>query len=156
MDIVVTKGVGSGPTKLAAFDAALADAGVHNFNLIVLSSVIPPGSKIKLGTDKSINLKGGWGDRAYVVMAANYATQPNETAHAGVGWVQDDSGKGLFVEHSGDSEEQVKQDINMSLQGLTKVRAIDFGNVNMEIAGVTCHDQPVCAVTIAFYKSETW
>ena len=44
MKIIVTSGTGEGPTSLAAFDAALLDAGVANYNLICLSSIIPPGS----------------------------------------------------------------------------------------------------------------
>jgi hypothetical protein len=37
MIIRVTSGTGTGPTELAAFDAALLDAGVANYNLIPLS-----------------------------------------------------------------------------------------------------------------------
>ena len=44
MQIHLASGVGSGPTELAAFDAALAAAGVANYNLLYLSSVIPPAS----------------------------------------------------------------------------------------------------------------
>lgn len=39
-------GTGEGPTPLAAFDAALMDAGVANYNLLCLSSVIPPNARI--------------------------------------------------------------------------------------------------------------
>lgn len=39
MHIYVTTGTGEGPTPLAAFDAALINAGVANYNLICLSSV---------------------------------------------------------------------------------------------------------------------
>ena len=42
--IAVTSGIGSGPTKLAAFDTALGKAGAANFNLIPISSVVPIGS----------------------------------------------------------------------------------------------------------------
>ena len=48
MTIYIASGVGIGKTPLSAFDAALKDAGVYNFNLITLSSVIPPKSVIKL------------------------------------------------------------------------------------------------------------
>ena len=42
MKIRLSSGRGEGPTPLAAFDAALLDAGVSNYNLLPLSSVIPP------------------------------------------------------------------------------------------------------------------
>lgn len=62
--IYVTSGIGEGQTNLSAFDAALWDAGIANFNLIKLSSVIPPHSKVlvknlknngKDGMDLAIN-----------------------------------------------------------------------------------------------------
>ncbi|MCJ7816384.1 MAG: pyruvoyl-dependent arginine decarboxylase [Candidatus Aenigmarchaeota archaeon] len=46
MEIKVTHGTGEGPTALAAFDKALYDAGIGNYNLIKLSSVIPGNSKV--------------------------------------------------------------------------------------------------------------
>jgi arginine decarboxylase len=51
--IQVTTGTGEGPTPLAAFDAALLDAGVANYNLICLSSVIPEASVIRRPTATS-------------------------------------------------------------------------------------------------------
>ena len=39
MNIHVASGLGTGPTKLSAFDAALNAAGVANYNIIKLSSV---------------------------------------------------------------------------------------------------------------------
>jgi len=44
--ILITDGVGTGPTRLAAFDAALQIAGIGDFNLIELSSIVPNGSEI--------------------------------------------------------------------------------------------------------------
>jgi pyruvoyl-dependent arginine decarboxylase len=46
MNIHLSSGVGAGPTELAAFDAALMDAGLANYNLLCLSSVIPPNARI--------------------------------------------------------------------------------------------------------------
>jgi len=44
--IILTSGVGIGTTKLNAFDNALLNAGIGNFNLSPVSSVIPPKAKI--------------------------------------------------------------------------------------------------------------
>lgn len=46
MEIQISTGIGIGPTQLSAFDSALNNAGVANYNLLKLSSVIPPKSKI--------------------------------------------------------------------------------------------------------------
>ena len=41
----LVSGVGSGNTELNAFDNALYNAGVGNYNLIKVSSILPPISK---------------------------------------------------------------------------------------------------------------
>src|SRR5438445_8079689 len=103
MQIHIGAGVGVGPTALSAFDAALNDAGIANYNLLKLSSIIPPKSEIIVHEDKIVHdVPGGWGDRLYVVMAEIRIDKPNEEAWAGIGWVQDPvTGKGLFAEHDG-------------------------------------------------------
>lgn len=44
--IILTSGIGRGTTKLNAFDNALLNAGIGNFNLSKISSIIPPNAKI--------------------------------------------------------------------------------------------------------------
>ena len=46
LPIRLSRATGTGPTALAAFDAALRGAGTANFNLVRLSSVIPPASTV--------------------------------------------------------------------------------------------------------------
>jgi arginine decarboxylase len=159
MKIHITSGLGSGPTKLAAFDAALNRAGVSNYNLIRLSSIIPPESQLTIhdtGLDGAV-LPGEWGDRLYVVMAEMRADIPGVEVWAGIGWVQDKkSGKGLFVEHEGASEEAVRRDITQSLETLMKTRGQELGTIQMKIAGCACTDQPVCALVVATYQAAGW
>jgi arginine decarboxylase len=158
MRIHIGSGVGNGPTSLAAFDSALNAVGIANYNLLRLSSVIPPDSEIVLH-DGHINetMPGQWGDRLYVVMAEIAATKPNEEAWAGVGWVQDqETGRGLFVEHEGRSEESVRSDIQQSLEALMVTRGIDFGEIRMKVIGKTCTDAPVNAMVAAVYQASDW
>lgn len=157
MTIQVSSGTGSGPTKLAAFDAALQAAGTANYNLIRLSSIIPPGSKVKAADGPITKLTGNWGDRLYVVMAEFRVDTPNAEAWAGIGWVQNQkTGKGLFVEHEGASELAVKRDITQSLGSMVATRGMDFGPVQMKVVGITCIHAPVCALAIATYQSSSW
>ena len=154
--IELAKGVGTGPTKLSAFDAALNDAGVSNYNLIRLSSVIPPNSVIEPHKIK-VSPGGKWGDKLYVVMAEIRVDTPNAEAWAGIGWVQEKStGKGLFVEHEGMSESSVKKDIRQSLEALMATRNVDFGPIHMEMVGKTCIHMPVCAMVVAVYQASGW
>lgn len=151
-------GAGSGPTKIAAFDAALRDAGIANFNLLVLSSVIPPASLVT-SDRQSIDPRrsvGEWGDRLYVVLAEQRVDEPGEEAWAGIGWVQDETGKGLFVEHEGSGEQSVRADIETSLDALADARAAEFGTPRMRLRGAVCRDEPVCALAAAVFRSESW
>lgn len=160
MKIYVSNGIGSGPTELSAFDSALHEAGISNFNLLPLSSVIPPGSEVVTNAPRetvSKKVTGDWGDRLYVVMAENRTSTPGEEVWSGIGWVQDEvSGKGLFVEHEGSSEEYVKNQITLSLQKLMETRGIDLGDIKMQVVGVKCEDDPVCSLVIASYESQGW
>lgn len=157
MRIKLSSGLGTGPTKLSAFDAALNDAGVANYNLLRLSSVIPPKSKIEVSCSAFKDVPGDWGDRLYVVMAEERVDTPNEEAWAGIGWVQDKkTGKGLFVEHEGNSEKTVRSSIKQSLEALMATRNVDFGEIHMKVAGATCKNHPTCALVVAVYSAEDW
>jgi arginine decarboxylase len=74
MKIQITTGVGEGPAPLAAFDTALLSAGVANYNLLCLSSVIPPASIIERAT--YITPADKYGHRLYIVMAQEQAAVP--------------------------------------------------------------------------------
>lgn len=157
MVIKVSSGVGAGPTKLSAFDAALNHAGVANYNLIRLSSVIPPDSDIQIHEQPLTGLPGTWGDRLYVVMAEQRVDTPNAEAWAGIGWVQEkETGRGLFVEHEGRSERAVRQDIKQSLEALMATRNVDFGEIKMHVVGTTCRHSPVCAMVVAVFQASGW
>lgn len=157
MIIKIASGIGTGPTKLAAFDAALNHAGVANYNLIRLSSVIPADAEVKVPNKPLSNLPGKWGDRLYVVMAEIRVDSPNTEAWAGIGWVKDkNSGEGLFVEHEGLSEKTVKNDIKQSLTALMATRNVDFGEINMKVVGRICKHEPVCALVVAVYQASDW
>lgn len=156
MKIQIASGTGMGHTKLAAFDKALHQAGVLNFNLIKLSSIIPPDSILELKKPNPRKL-GRWGDRLYVVMADMRIDTPNVEAWAGIGWVQDKkTGKGLFVEHEATNEQTVRRDIKASLESLQGIRSLDFGPIHMKVVGRICTVEPVCALVIAVYEAESW
>lgn len=156
MKINISSGTGVGPTELAAFDHALVNAGVANFNLIYLSSVIPPGSHVKVLETPEIP-EGEWGDRLYVVVAQKRTNLRNQEVWAGIGWVQEEvSKKGLFVEHEGHSEAEVRADIQNSLEALQLNRNVDFGPIQMHVVGKKCVSLPVCALAVAVFESTTW
>jgi arginine decarboxylase len=153
LSITVRTTVGVGRTLLSAFDHALLEAGVGNFNLIPLSSVIPPHSTVTVGGDR---VPGGHGDRLYCVEAVAYADHPGEVVSAGLGWVIHPTIGGLFVEHTGGSPESVEEQIHLSLADMAEQRGIDFGGVRTAISSAHCVDRPVCALAIAAYAVADW
>lgn len=153
--ITVARGIGSGPTPLAAFDTALLDAGVANYNLICLSSVIPPGSVIERRRWETP--VEAWGQRLYCVMSQMREDRPGHAAHAGIGWVIDEaSGRGLFVELHDDNVERLQHDLQSTLVTMQRNRGILLGPVHTEIASCTCSAEPVCALAIAVYAPQPW
>jgi arginine decarboxylase len=97
MPIDVVWGTGSGRTELGAFDAALSDANVHNYNLVELSSIVPEGATVErvgaLEPDRWTT-----GDLVAVVLASRTSSTPGERVAAGLGWALADEG-GVFVEN---------------------------------------------------------
>lgn len=157
MNIQIVSGVGTGPTKMAAFDAALRQAGIANYNLLTLSSVIPPASSIIEPKAEELAIGGEWGDRLYVVLAENEVDTPNTEAWSGIGWVQDETnGKGLFVEHHGGSERTVQKNIEDSLHAFAEGRGMEFGPVQMKVRGIMCDRDPVCSLVAAIYYTTPW
>ena len=155
MKIYLTVGRGGGPTPLAAFDNAMYDARVGNYNLVYLSSVIPPYSTIEhapfVGEPKD------YGDRLYVVLASQTETTPGHWAWAGLSWTQEPNTlRGLFVEQHGSSEAQVRHNLDATIRSLMARRPYNYGAINMEVAGVECQDEPVCVMVVAAYKSLGW
>lgn len=154
-DIVIATGLGQGPTRLAAFDTALLDAGVANYNLLCLSSVIPPGSRIQRRRWRTP--AEHYGQRLYVVMSEMREDRPGHEAHAGVAWVQcERSGQGLFVELHDSDRPRLEADLHATLQTMQRNRGVDHGAVHQQIASTRCEDQPVCALVIAVYASQPW
>jgi arginine decarboxylase len=153
--IRLARGIGRGPTELAAFDTALMDAGVANYNLICLSSVIPPGSMIE--RCKYQTPPDEYGRRLYVVISQMRQSVPGAGAHAGIGWVQNESRRhGLFVELHDSDRERLDADLHATLRWMQTYRDDAYGPIQTEIASARCDGQPVCALVIAVYRSAPW
>ncbi len=154
--IPVVHATGTGGTTLAAFHAALEAVDLAHYNLVRLSSVIPPATAVDR-TGKAPVPTGGWGDRLYCVYAEQRATTPGEEAWAGIGWVQRLDGKGgLFVEHEGSSEQLVTWAIATSLRDLVAGREEQFSAPDWVVAGAVCTGEPICSLVIAPYETAPW
>ncbi len=78
-----TKGVGTAADQLTSFEYALRDAGIAPFNLVSVSSILPPAVKI-IPREKGLKyLKPG--QVVFVVMARLASNEPNRLLAASIG-----------------------------------------------------------------------
>lgn len=116
--IRVVWGTGRGPTEMAAYDAALADANVHEYNLAHVSSIVPPEATVEpVGTAPDLGPVGG---RLWVVEARTTAEGP-ATLSAALGWATDGTG-GVFYEDAGLVDEAAVRETVTN--GLTTAREL--------------------------------
>ncbi|MBF6436480.1 pyruvoyl-dependent arginine decarboxylase [Nocardia cyriacigeorgica] len=152
--IQIAAATGAGPTALAAFDAALRELGVGEANLIRLSSVIPPHTRLESAA--RIDTPITWGDRLYCVYAAGHADTAGVRAAAGIGWTTREDGAGLFVEHEAETAEEVEHLVRTSLADMARHRTGRFGPVRLRTSETRCDDRPACAVVLAAFGASGW
>lgn len=146
--IRVVWGSASGPTELAAFDGALAGAGIHNYNLVTLSSVIPAGPSIEVvGTAPDL---GPVGEELHVVESSATA-EPGDRAVAGIGWARSESGRGIFYEVAGTDPERVREEIEAGLAAGRELRDWDFVAEDVVVRSVEADDEHAGVVVCATY-----
>ena len=154
--IPVLRSSGTGSTALAAFHNALVGVDLGQYNLVRLSSAIPPHTIVD-GSGKADAPSGEWGDRLSCVYAEQRTTVLGEQAWAGMGWVQRLDGRGgLFVEHEGTCEELVTNAIRDSLHDMVSGMEDEFTGPDWVLNGVQCTGDPICSLVIAPYECQPW
>lgn len=148
MSIKLVKGIGRGKTELGAIDNAMHSVGIHNQNMIYLSSVIPSENEVEIVERWEDGKR--WGSKLYVVMAHDTST---DKAEASIGWLYDDEGRGLFVEHSG---AECKTQNLLTLDDLAETRGIENYEVDTHYQAVEADGEWVCAMVVAVFEEEDW
>src|SRR4030095_746555 len=81
--IFFTKGVGRAKDQLTSFEFALRDAGIAPFNLVSVSSILPPGTEIVPRKEGLKDLKPG--QIVFAVIARMASDEPNRLIGASLG-----------------------------------------------------------------------
>lgn len=81
--VFFTKGVGRSKEQLTSFELALRDAGIAPYNLVTVSSIMPPGAKMVSRKEGLTNLNPG--QVVFVVMSRISSNEPNRLLVASVG-----------------------------------------------------------------------
>lgn len=105
--VFFTKGVGRHKHYLQSFDLALKDAGISQFNLVSVSSILPPGCK-RISKEEGLKILKP-GQIIFCVMARNCTNEPNRLVAASVGcaFPADPNDYGYISEHHSFGEKEL-------------------------------------------------
>lgn len=94
-----TKGVGVARQQLMSFEMALRNAGIEKFNLVSVSSIMPPGCQ-RITKEKGLELLKP-GEVVFCVLARNATNEPNRLIAASIGCAvpAEDNQYGYLSEH---------------------------------------------------------
>ena len=79
----LTKGSGKHKENLASFEVALKDAAISSYNLVTVSSIIPPGCK-QITRDQGIAMLKP-GEIVFLVLARNSTNEPHRLLASSIG-----------------------------------------------------------------------
>ncbi|APX98061.1 pyruvoyl-dependent arginine decarboxylase [Natronorubrum daqingense] len=149
--IRIVWGAASAPTAMSSYDAALADAGVENYNLVSVSSVIPADTHVEaVGTAPDL---GPAGERLTVVEARATVTGPGR-ASAALAWSQSvENGPGLFYETSGETDsEDVERRVLEGLAAGQELRDWEFADAQVATESIQAKSgEHTTALVLAVY-----
>lgn len=81
--IFLTRGVGRSSQRLTSFEMALRDAGIAGYNLVMVSSIFPPGCRLITRAAGAKYLRCG--EIVYCVMARKDTNEPHRLVSASIG-----------------------------------------------------------------------
>lgn len=81
--VFLTKGVGKHKNELQSFELALRNAGIQAFNIVTVSSILPPGCEI-ITKERGINMIKP-GEITFSVLSKNSVKEPYRLIAASIG-----------------------------------------------------------------------
>jgi arginine decarboxylase len=156
--IAVVWGTAGGRTPLDATDAALTAAGVGEYNLVDLSSVVPP--------DRPV-IERGRAQRSWPVgslaaaVVARTASADRDRVAAGLGWSVAADGSGVFYEATGADAAACEADLRAGLAGARERRSRSWPTepTVRTVSRAVGPDEAGAAVVVALYgrlPAPTW
>lgn len=128
-EVFFTKGVGRHDEELHSFELALRDAGIEKFNLVTVSSILPPDCTIVRKNEGRKRLSPG--QVVFVVMSRLTSNEPRRLIAASVGCAlpKDSKSYGYLSEHHAFGQsEKVAGDYaeDMAAAMLASTKGIEF------------------------------
>lgn len=171
--IHVVGGVGVGDTAMASYDAALAEANLHNYNLIAVSSVVPAEATVTrverapdlgpagnaltvvearrtVGPGDAVDFREG-GRSGAEDASAKRAPRRRPDVVAGLGWATG-PGPGLFYEVTGEDPDDVRERIHAGLDAGSDLREWTLSDRELHVEHAAAEPgRHTTAVVIAAY-----
>lgn len=128
----IVSGCGKAKEKLASFEMALRDAGIAEYNLVKVSSILPPNCKI-INKKKGISMLSP-GQIVFVVMSEQSTNEPGRqiTASVGIAIPPDRSKHGYLSEHHSYGQTKKESGIYSKNLAAYMLATIMDGSVNAE------------------------
>ena len=125
-------GCGKAKEKLASFEMALRDAGIAEYNLVKVSSILPPNCKI-INKKKGISMLSP-GQIVFVVMSEQSTNEPGRqiTASVGIAIPPDRSKHGYLSEHHSYGQTKKESGIYSKNLAAYMLATIMDGSINAE------------------------
>jgi arginine decarboxylase len=79
----LTKGVGAHKENLESFEVALKDAGISSYNLVTVSSIVPPSCK-RITKEQGVEMLKP-GEIVFLVLARNSTNEPHRLLASSIG-----------------------------------------------------------------------
>lgn len=150
--VYIVEGKGHGNTQISSFDAALHNAGISDYNLVYLSSIIPIGHFIKnIKSLNNLNARPALGDKIYIVISKKYQSEKGKKACAAIGWAQRKDKSGIFVEHSGENKNDVRAVIKTAIMDMVKYRRGNFSKIKIAQKECICRNKCLCVLVAAVF-----
>lgn len=147
--IRIVWGQAAGRTAKASFDAALAEANLHQYNLRELSSVIPADVPLDVaGTAPDLGPAG----TAVDAVLARQTSEPGARASAGLAWARGEDGAGVFYEVGNHDPATVAELLETGIERGCALRNIDGDRIEQQV--LTAERSPnryTTAVVVATY-----
>lgn len=146
--IRIVWGTGTAETRKASFDAALATANVHQYNLRELSSVIPATVELNI-CDTAPDL--GPTGQVLDAVVARQTSQPGARAVAGLAWTRSEDGSGIFYEVEDHDPATVRKRLHQGIEHGCQIRDIEPAVETKVVTAEPAPQEYATAAVLAVY-----
>ncbi len=150
--ILVTTGTGRAETELAALDRAYHAAGIHDANIVRVSSVIPPEATVTVDADRDAVADAVEIGGVYPMVVADVTSDGDgDRLAAGIGIGELARGYGVNVEAHGidRSESVIRRQCRESLSELADTRNTTLDSATSRVATASVADSGATAAVAA-------